>query len=321
LLSPMKPFSYFLIILLFGLLSAFSSTAVFSQCASGNETTFNYSGTIETYTVPSGVTQLHITVRGAEGGNSISSNVAPGLGAEVEGDFNVSPGMQLKILVGENPSLTTGGGNGGGGGSFVTMMDNTPLIIAGGGGGSAVTTDSPNKHGQAGTTGGTGAASGSTGGTAGNGGNNDGTSSFISGSGGGLLTDGADGWASNTGGDAFLNGGAGATSNGAARGGFGGGGSGSAFVVGGGGGGYSGGGGGGNSSAGVGGGGASFNADMSGIASSGVWSGHGQIVICEGTSPIVPTLSQWGLIVFILLLVITGTIGMRYYRKRHLFIN
>lgn len=237
---------------------------------------YNYTGTIDEWIVPAGVTNVNIKVKGAEGSYSTSSNIAPGLGAIMIGDFVVSPGDTFKILVGQQYTATLG--NGGGGGSFVVDKANNPIIIAGGGGGSSLTTDSSNKHGQLGTTGGTGAAGGGTGGTAGNGGNI-GASGFQSGAGGGLLTDGADGWTTNTGGDAFINGGAGATVNGNAQGGFGGGGSGSGWIVGGGGGGYSGGGSGGNSSGGVGGGGASYNAGTNQVNTGGANSGHGQIVI------------------------------------------
>ena len=247
----------------------FYSLSSEAQCPPGSpSTTIDYTGAIVFYTVPVGVNSLNIIVRGAEGGNNTSSGVRPGLGAELSGDFSVTPGQQLKLLVGEQPTIS---GNGGGGGSFVTLTDNTPIIIAGGGGGSSRTTDSPQKHGQAGTAGGNGAAGGSSGGTAGSGGLSDGTSSFISGSGGGLLTDGGDGWTANSGGDAFINGGAGANV-GFGIGGFGGGGNGSGFVVGGGGGGYSGGGGGGNTPGGVGGGGGSFNSGANNTALAGVWS-------------------------------------------------
>ncbi len=246
-------------------------------------TTFSYTGAIDTWTVPAGVTSIRIEARGAEGGYNTSSTHSPGLGAIMIGDFNVTPGSTLNILVGEQPATTNG--NGGGGGSFVTDASNNPLVVAGGGGGSSQTTDSPDKHGNITTTGGTGAAGGGAGGTAGNGGSV-GASGFQSGAGGGLLTNGADGWTGNTGGLAFLNGGSGGTANGNARGGFGGGGSGSSHVVGGGGGGYSGGGSGGNSSAGVGGGGASFNGGTNQNNTGGANSGHGEVIISWSTIPV-----------------------------------
>lgn len=240
--------------------------------------TFSYTGAIANWTVPAGVTSIHIVAKGASGGNNGSSTIAPGLGASMSGDFAVTPGQQLKILVGQNNNA----GNGGGGGTFVTDMSNTPLIIAGGGGGGSATTDSPNKHGQSGTSGGNGAAGGGNGGTAGSGGFV-GTSGFQSGAGGGLLTNGQDGWTAGSGGQAFVNGGAGANV-GFGIGGFGGGGNGSGYVVGGGGGGYSGGGGGGNSSGGVGGGGGSYNAGTNQVNATGNNSGNGSVVITYSNS-------------------------------------
>lgn len=240
---------------------------------------YNYTGQIDTFVVPSCVSQIRITSKGAEGGYNSSSGVLPGKGASITGTFNVLPGDSILILVGEQPS--SGGGNGGGGGSFVVRTNMIPLVIAGGGGGSAEGTDSFNKHGNITQTGGNGAAGGGMGGSSGNGGSI-GSSGFQSGAGGGFFTDGSNGWVSNTGGLSFLNGGSGGTANANARGGFGGGGSGSSYVVGGGGGGYSGGGSGSNSAGpgGVGGGGGSYNGGIPPIAdSTGVRSGHGIVII------------------------------------------
>lgn len=249
-------------------------------CQSASDTLW-YSGSIASYTIPAGVTSVTIEARGAQGSNNTSSGVTAGLGAIMIGDFTVTPGQVLSVLVGQQ--FSAAGGNGGGGGTFVVDALNNPLIVAGGGGGSAQSTDSPNKHGQVGTTGGTGAAGGGLGGTNGSGGYIGAT--FASGAGGGLLTNGQDGWTSNTGGLSFLNGGSGGTSNGNAQGGFGGGGSGSSYVVGGGGGGYSGGGSGSNSTgAGVGGGGGSYNAGTNQNNTGGANTGHGMVVITYYTS-------------------------------------
>ena len=97
---------------------------------------------IQIWTVPiSGV--FIIEARGASGGNgtenvSAISWKAGGLGARIKGEFNLSQGTELKILVGQvgrrgNVGKPLPGS--GGGGSFVTRRDNKPLIIAGGGGG------------------------------------------------------------------------------------------------------------------------------------------------------------------------------------------
>jgi hypothetical protein len=247
--------------------------SVSAQCVSGPDTLF-YTGSVDSWTVPAGVTSLTIEVRGAEGGTGSSSTNTGGLGAIMIGDFTVTPGAVLSVLVGELPI----GSNGGGGGTFVADASNNPMIVAGGGGGSSNSVDDPVKHGNVTTTGGT-SPNGGVGGTAGNGGAIG--ASFASGAGGGFFTDGADGWTGNTGGKSFLNGGT-VTTNG----GFGGGGSGSGYVVGGGGGGYSGGGGGSNSvAAGVGGGGASFNNGTNQINTGGMNTGNGMVIINYNNSP------------------------------------
>lgn len=239
--------------------------------------TFNYTGSMQQFTVPPQcVSTLTIQAKGAMGGNHTTSTFSAGLGADLTGVFTVTPNQVLKILVGQQPSQTTLG-NGGGGGSFVTDLANNPLIVAGGGGGSAQGADSPSKHGQVSTSGGNGSSGGGIGGTGGNGGSIGAT--FASGAGGGMLTNGATGWAANTGGIAFVNGGNSTAQ--AAIGGFGGGGSGSSYVVGGGGGGYSGGGSGSNSTAagGTGGGGGSYNGGTNQINLGGSNAGHGQVII------------------------------------------
>jgi hypothetical protein len=246
--------------------------------SAGPSQTFSYTGTIQNYTVPAGVTSLIIQAKGAQGGFSTASAVTSGLGADITGSFTVTPGTVLKVLVGQFPSGT----NGGGGGTFVTSLTNSPYVVAGGGGGSAAFYDSPNKHGQAGTAGAAGSGGGGVGGTAGNGGSIG--ASFASGAGGGLLTSGAAGWVTTSGGASFISGGAGGT--GGAVGGFGGGGSGSGNVVGAGGGGYSGGGGGSNSAGngGVGGGGGSFNGGTSQVNIGGINTGNGLVIITPNTT-------------------------------------
>ncbi|MFT6981502.1 MAG: hypothetical protein ACJAUD_000265 [Crocinitomicaceae bacterium] len=240
--------------------------------------TFNFSGIIDSWVVPAGVTFISIEARGAEGSNNTGSTIPPGLGATMTGDFTVTPGETISILVGQQ--YATIDGNGGGGGSFVVDALNNPLVIAGGGGGSAASEDSPDKHGQVVAAGGTGAGGGGLGGTSGSGGAVG--AAFASGAGGGLLTNGADGWTPGSGGFAFVNGGAGANV-GYGIGGFGGGGNGSGNVVGGGGGGYSGGGSGSNSTGGgVGGGGGSINNGTNQVNTGGDNSGNGMVIITYG---------------------------------------
>jgi hypothetical protein len=262
---------------------------------SGSQT-FNYSGSIQNFTVPSGVTSLTGEARGAQGGASGSN--PGGLGARIQGTVNVTSGQVLQILVGEQGVAGTQGG--GGGGTFLVSPSNSPLIIAGGGGGAHYDTYSAmstNAHGAIGNNGNNGiqGISGNvsgTGGTLGQGGSTGVTYSADGSGGGGLLTNGQDGSPA-TGGRAFVNGGAGGSGAGTGgRGGFGGGGGGdwSSWTGGGGGGGYSGGGGG--DYFGCGGGGGSFNAGSNQTNTAGFQSGNGQIVVSWSgtgcTSTLVP---------------------------------
>ena len=98
--------------------------------------TFNYTGSIVSWTVPAGVTTVRIEAWGGQGGGNRG-----GKGARVRGDFIVTPGETLKLIVAENGYRTNQGdyGAGGGGGSFVyrNATDPYPLLVAGGGGGQA----------------------------------------------------------------------------------------------------------------------------------------------------------------------------------------
>ena len=208
--------------------------------------TFNYTGSIENWTVPAGITSVRIEVWGAQGGSA--SSALGGKGARMRGDFTVAPGDTIKVLAGQQgvnsiSPTSSGASGGGGGGSFVATNSNQPLICGGGGGGAGVMNSSPQNvaEGDDGVTG--------TSGTAGKGAMPFGTngqgapnSSNTGASGGaGFLTDSqpyTSGWAGSA--KAFINGGAGAIqTNTGGNGGFGGGGAGA--YGGGGGGGYSGG--------------------------------------------------------------------------------
>lgn len=265
----------------FGTATATDNCTVFTESL-----TYNYTGTIQTFTVPPGVTSITIEVNGAQGGNGDAGT--GGLGAFMSGEFTVVPGQVLNILVGQQPTSS----NGGGGGSFVVdLTTGNPLIIAGGGGGGAGSCCGIIYNGEPGVTTQNGSdginASGGVGigGSSGNGGGNGGQGQS-SGAGGGFLSDGADGDCSSTGGLSYQNGGAGGNSGGSPNmvGGYGGGGGGHncgwAYGAGGGGGGYSGGGNtGGGSQWGGGGGGGSFNAGINQVNNAGANSGNGIVTI------------------------------------------
>lgn len=217
-----------------------------------------------------------------------------GRGAHITGEFALTAGETIKILVGQQagdylnfPATTYNHQFGGGGGSFVTLANNTPLVVAGGGGGNhtgAYVTGCDGQITQNGADGVTGSIIGA-GGTGGLGG----LQASSADGGGGFNGDG-DGLA---GGQAFVNGGLGGIDEG--TGGFGGGGGTSSWnnYRGGGGGGYSGGGGANNSGTccAVGGGGGSFNSGSNPIDLAGVQLGDGQVIITLNCNPTMGSLT------------------------------
>ena len=173
------------------------------------------------WTVPTTGT-YRITARGAQGTPAEVDPPAGGRGAVITGDFNLTAGEKIQILVGQTAGFKDGQRyrhSAGGGGSFVvrftgeTNIVDDILVIAGGGGGTGSTTIDPEGDAQTGTAGGRGRRnnfnSGGTGGIDGNGGNI-GTATS-NGAGGGFLTNGVtSGTAS---GLSFLNGGLGGAIN------------------------------------------------------------------------------------------------------------
>ncbi|HPI54673.1 MAG TPA: hypothetical protein PLU10_08260, partial [Chitinophagaceae bacterium] len=245
--------------------TTYYAEAVFGVFGTPVTETFNYTGAIVPWTVPANVTSITIEGFGAQGGECSSTLTQ---GARMKGDFNVTPGQQLWLLVGENPT----GSNYGGGGTFVgtgsSLALSTPLLVAGGGGGSAGNMGSSALA----PIGNDGNASydGTLGGTLGNG------SSSPNG-GGGYYTAG-------TSGGSFVGGGNGGCA-------FGGGACGSGCnSYGGGGGGYSGGAG---DNTGNGGGGGSFNIGTNQSNTPGDHSGHGLLTITYNTiQPICSSLTR-----------------------------
>jgi hypothetical protein len=141
------------------------SGAVFTG---GTITTLAYTGAIQSYTVPSGVTSLTVYLWGAGGGGSqAGQNAAGGAGSFITGTMTVTSGTTYYVVVGgggtftratgtflTNPGGYGGGGQGyyaaGGGGYSGIFTSNTPsqgaaIVIAGGGGGAGL--DSTNDYG------------------------------------------------------------------------------------------------------------------------------------------------------------------------------
>ena len=229
--------------------------------------TFSYTGKIQTFTVPNGVTNLQLTVRGAGGRSGIgSSGVAAGTGgpgAQITGTVAVTPGTVLHLGVGQGGGTggatgcgsqggsgghglsgygggsggaaslcIAGGGGGGGAASFVRIGSNAEALVTaagggGGGGGGGIVGYSGGSGGSAGKAGGGGDGSGA---GHGSGGKQGESSSALGGSGTGAGSGTSAGGGG--GGGAGARGGTGGTAGGAGAGGGGGGGAGSNHVSG-----------------------------------------------------------------------------------------
>jgi len=96
--------------------------------------TFNFTGAVQTWVVPAGVTSINIQALGAQGKANAAGVSQGGLGGLASGTLAVTPGETLWIYVGGGG---TGGGTGGfnGGGNGGTT--GTCLTAVGGGGGGA----------------------------------------------------------------------------------------------------------------------------------------------------------------------------------------
>lgn len=127
----------------FLLLSVTIVVNVFAQTS----TTFNYTGSPQTWTVPACVSSITVTVAGADGGGNLGGN-----GAVVTATIPVTPGQVITINVGASGNSINGGygggGNGfastdgnvnynssGGGGASTISVGGTPVVVAAGGGG------------------------------------------------------------------------------------------------------------------------------------------------------------------------------------------
>jgi RHS repeat-associated protein len=112
----------------------------------GTTVNFSYTGALQTWTVPAGVTSVRVTADGAQGDGTYG-----GLGGRVTATLSVTPGSTLSVYVGGRGSGATGGFNGGGGGNpyggspgggasdirtgAAQLADR--VLVAGGGGGQA----------------------------------------------------------------------------------------------------------------------------------------------------------------------------------------
>ncbi|MBA4373980.1 MAG: hypothetical protein C0402_14110 [Thermodesulfovibrio sp.] len=271
-------------IALFTLIFCLSGIALIAESARADTTTFNYTGSEQTYSVPPGVCQVTVDAYGGQGGSGggVTGSIAGGLGGSTTATIDVTPGEMLYIYVGGS------GGNGLAG----SLIGGTEGFGGGGPGGSYnLSSCAPNGSG-----GGGGASDVRRGGNglghrvivAAGGGGGGGGAQYGGGSGGGVV--GIGGGGSGGGGGTNSSGGIGGTPGGAGGSGSSGsigiggtGGVGTCSIGGGGGGGlYGGGGGAGSSGSGNGsGGGGGSSLAAGGTTTAGVRAANGQIVITD----------------------------------------
>ena len=91
---------------------------IFSLSTIGQVTTFSFTGAVQTYTVPAGVTGIQIECWGAQGGTGTGFDGVEGtggLGGYAIGELTVTPGQVLEVYVGGGGiTFGPGGFNGGG---------------------------------------------------------------------------------------------------------------------------------------------------------------------------------------------------------------
>jgi Glycine rich protein len=119
---------------------------------------FNYTGAVQTFTVPPGILNITVLAQGASGGmnsDPVGHVDSPGHGGCSQATFAVTPGQVINVYVGGHGSKGatsvggaggfngggTGGaivgsyGGGGGGGESDIRFGTTPMLIGAGGGG------------------------------------------------------------------------------------------------------------------------------------------------------------------------------------------
>ena len=135
-------------------------------------TTYSYTGSDQTFTIPTGLTLITLDIKGAGGHGGVGNSGSGGTGGRTQGNLTVSGGQAYKIVVGGSSgniygfagnSTNSNGGDGGGlSGIFLTSVSFANAKgIAGGGGGSAWGgTSGGNGGGSSGAAGGGGSSGG-----------------------------------------------------------------------------------------------------------------------------------------------------------------
>ncbi len=127
------------------LLTAFTlshfSQAQFS-CTGFNVTNISYTGGVQTFTIPAGVSQVRISLTGASGGQASASSYFAGGGATVYAYVNVVAGDVFRVIIGQKG--VNGVNEAGGGGSSAVYKNGVLIMVAGAGGGEDNTGDGGN---------------------------------------------------------------------------------------------------------------------------------------------------------------------------------
>lgn len=133
-----------------------------------NSVTYDYTGAVQEFIVPDGVTEITVTCKGAQGGGSKGGN-----GGEVTGTFAVTPGNTLDVIVGgqgtyavasgigwpnggatpESAAGSVAGGAGGGSSDIRpngTTIADAWIVAPGGGGNNRTGTSRPSTNAQGG---------------------------------------------------------------------------------------------------------------------------------------------------------------------------
>lgn len=112
-----------------------------SQTRATNQQTFSYTGAQQSFTVPTGVTQITVTANGASGAGKVRRRTGVGgTGGLVTATIPVTPGETLAIFVGGKGAQAEAGGKGGfnGGGDGGVAGEGSANAGNGGGGASDV---------------------------------------------------------------------------------------------------------------------------------------------------------------------------------------
>ena len=140
-LIRLNPFNYrhfaFLFILLNSIMGV--NNAIQAQCTPAT-LTFKYTGGVQDFVVPNSINRITFSATGADGGDGGGTTGNGGSGGSINASFSVSPGDNIRLIVGQAGESTFWGGGGGGTavincGNPANCATGTLLIVAGGGGG------------------------------------------------------------------------------------------------------------------------------------------------------------------------------------------